>query len=45
MVRNWAPQAISLLSVALVHNLILVTHNPRDFENIPRLRLEDWLRP
>jgi tRNA(fMet)-specific endonuclease VapC len=32
-------------SVALVHNLTLVTHNTADFRNIPGLRLEDWLAP
>jgi len=28
---------------ALVHDLTLVTHNTRDFSDIPALRLEDWL--
>ena len=32
-------------SVALVHNLTLVTHNTSDFQSIPGLRLEDWLTP
>ncbi len=32
-------------SVALVHNLTLVTHNTADFQNIPHLRLDDWLSP
>jgi tRNA(fMet)-specific endonuclease VapC len=32
-------------SVALVHNLTLVTHNTADFQNIPGLRLDDWLTP
>jgi tRNA(fMet)-specific endonuclease VapC len=32
-------------SVALVHNLTLVTHNTADFQNIPNLRLDDWLIP
>ncbi len=32
-------------SVALVHNLTLVTHNTADFQNIPNLRLDDWLAP
>ncbi len=32
-------------SVALVHNLTLVTHNTADFQNIPNLRLDDWLTP
>jgi len=30
-------------SVALVHNLTLVTHNTADFRNIPNLHLDDWL--
>ena len=30
-------------SVALVHNLTLVTHNTADFRNIPNLHLADWL--
>jgi len=30
-------------SVALVHDLTVVTHNTRDYRNIPGLRLEDWL--
>ncbi len=32
-------------SVALVYDLTLVTHNTTDFQNIPGLRLEDWLTP
>ena len=32
-------------AVALVHNLTLVTHNTADFQNIPGLRLVDWLTP
>lgn len=34
-----------IASVALVHNLTLVTHNTADFQNLPGLRLEDWLTP
>lgn len=34
-----------IASVALVHNLTLVTHNTADFQNIPGLRLHDWLEP
>jgi tRNA(fMet)-specific endonuclease VapC len=30
-------------SVAMVHDLTLVTHNTADFRNIPGLRLDDWL--
>lgn len=32
-----------IASVALQHNLTLVTHNTKDYANIPDLRLEDWL--
>ena len=34
-----------IATVALVHNLTLVTHNTADFQNVPGLRLEDWLTP
>lgn len=32
-------------SVALIHNLTMVTHNTRDYANIPGLVLADWLVP
>ena len=28
---------------ALAEDLILVTHNTRHFENVPGLKLEDWM--
>ena len=31
--------------VALTHDLTLVTHNVKDFQNIPNLRIVDWLTP
>ncbi len=34
---------LMIASVALVHDLILVTHNRADFQNVPDLRLVDWL--
>lgn len=34
---------LMIASVALVHDLTLVTHNLADFKNVPDLRLEDWL--
>ena len=39
--------ALDLLiaAVALLFDLTLVTHNTKDFQNIPGLRLEDWLAP
>jgi predicted nucleic acid-binding protein len=29
----------------LVYDLTMVTHNTADFQNIPGLRLDDWLTP
>lgn len=34
-----------IASVALVYDLTLVTHNTADYQNIPGLRLDDWLTP
>src|SRR4051812_13690140 len=31
-----------IAAVALVHDLTLVTHNTRHFQDVPDLRLEDW---
>ncbi len=36
---------LMIASVALVHNLILVTNNTAGFRNIPGLTLDDWLSP
>ncbi|NLF68455.1 MAG: type II toxin-antitoxin system VapC family toxin [Candidatus Anammoximicrobium sp.] len=36
------PVDLMIASVALVHDLTVVTHNTKDFQNIPGLRLEDW---
>lgn len=36
---------VMIASVALFHNLTLVTHNTADYRNIPGLRLDDWLTP
>jgi tRNA(fMet)-specific endonuclease VapC len=40
-----SPVDLMIGTIALVHNLTLVTHNTADFQNIPGLRLEDWLTP
>lgn len=39
--------ALDLLiaAVALLFDLTLVTHNTKDFQKIPGLRIEDWLKP
>ena len=34
-----------MASVALVHDLTLVTHNTSDYRHIPDLMIEDWLIP
>jgi len=31
-----------IASIALVHDLILVTHNVSEFSRVPGLKLEDW---
>jgi tRNA(fMet)-specific endonuclease VapC len=36
---------LMIASVALVHDLTLVTHNTKDYRNIPGLHLDDWLTP
>jgi len=36
---------LMIASVALVYDLTMVTHNTADFQNIPGLRLDDWLMP
>jgi tRNA(fMet)-specific endonuclease VapC len=36
---------LQIASVALVHDLTLVTHNTKDYLNVPGLRLADWLTP
>jgi tRNA(fMet)-specific endonuclease VapC len=43
--QGTAVSAVDLMiaSVALVHDLTLVTHNTADFQRIPGIRLVDWL--
>ncbi|MEX2560124.1 MAG: type II toxin-antitoxin system VapC family toxin [Pirellulales bacterium] len=36
---------LMIAAVALVYNLTLVTNNTADSQNIPGLRLDDWLTP
>jgi tRNA(fMet)-specific endonuclease VapC len=40
-----SPVDLMIGTTALVHNLRLVTHNTKDFRNIPGLQIEDWLTP
>ncbi len=34
-----------IAATALVHGLVMVTHNAKHFSDIPGLTVEDWLRP
>lgn len=36
------PYDLLIASIALAHNLTLITHNTREFGRIPSLRCEDW---
>ena len=33
---------LRIAATALVHNLLLITRNQRDFEQVPGLRIENW---
>jgi tRNA(fMet)-specific endonuclease VapC len=45
--RGLPPPEMDLLiaATALVHNLTLVTHNTKDYADVPGLRLIDWVAP
>jgi tRNA(fMet)-specific endonuclease VapC len=36
------PHDLQIAAIALQHDLTLVTHNTREFNRIPSLRLQDW---
>ena len=36
------PNDTMIAATALVHKLTLVTHNTRQFNRVPGLRIEDW---
>jgi tRNA(fMet)-specific endonuclease VapC len=41
--RPTGPVDALIAATALAHRAVLVTHNTTHYENIPGLRLEDWL--
>lgn len=40
--QSIGPHDLLIAAVALRHDLIVITHNTREFGRIPALRLEDW---
>jgi tRNA(fMet)-specific endonuclease VapC len=36
------PNDVMIAAIALSNNLILVTHNTREFSHVPDLEIEDW---
>lgn len=36
------PYDLQIAAIALVHDLILVTHNVDEFSRVPNLKIEDW---
>lgn len=41
--RPRSMEDLLIAATSLVHGLILVTHNRRDFADIPGVRVEDWM--
>ncbi len=39
------PNDLQIAAIALANNLILVTHNTREFSRVDGLRIEDWELP
>lgn len=36
------PYDLQIAAIALANDVILVTHNTREFSRVPNLRIEDW---
>jgi tRNA(fMet)-specific endonuclease VapC len=43
--RPIGPNDLLIAATARAHDLVLVTHNRREFERIPGLRIDDWEAP
>ena len=43
--RPIGPNDMLIAATALAHDLVLVTHNTREFSRVPGLLLEDWTQP
>lgn len=40
--RPFGPNDLLVAATARAHDLVLVTHNTREFGRVPGLRVEDW---
>ncbi|MBN2291331.1 MAG: type II toxin-antitoxin system VapC family toxin [Pirellulales bacterium] len=40
---SFSPIDLMIAATAFAHDLTVVTHNVKDFDKIPDLRIEDWL--
>lgn len=40
--QSIGPNDLMIASIALAHNLTLVTHNTREFSRVTNLQIEDW---
>jgi tRNA(fMet)-specific endonuclease VapC len=36
------PYDMQIAAIAIAHGLIIVTHNTKEFERVPGLKIEDW---
>ena len=36
------PYDVLIAAIALAHDLVLVTHNTKEFERVQGLKIEDW---
>lgn len=41
--RTLPEMNLFIAATALIHDLTLVSHNAKDFKNIPGIRIQDWL--
>lgn len=40
-----SPIDLQIAAVAIAHGLTLITNNTADFQKVPGLSLDDWLKP